>query len=92
MTTAVSKETHNTTVVSTSASDVGTTSETQNTLTMNMTTDLTVTQEMEMASTYKSFAIEKELCCTHVPNSIFMTDWKRSKSSHVWDSVALIDC
>ena len=71
MTTAVSKETSNTTIVPTS--DVGTmASETQNTLTTNMTTDLTVKQET--ASTYKSFAIEKELCCTHTPSSIFMTD------------------
>ena len=64
-------------------SDVGTTSKT---LTMNMTTDLTVTQEISL--TYKSFTIE----CTHTPNSIFMTDWKRSNSSHIWDNSVLIDC
>ena len=69
MATAVSEEMSNTTIVPTSPSDVGTTSET---LKMNMTTDLTVTQEMD--STYKSFAIERELCCTHAPNLIFMTD------------------
>ena len=84
MTTAVSEETSNTTIVPTSQSDVGTTSET---LTMCMTTDLTVTQETD--STYKSFAIEKELSCPHVPNPIFMTDWKRLKSSHIWEKVVL---
>ena len=57
---------------------------------MNITTVLTVTQEMP--STYKSFTAEKELCCTHAPNSIFMTDWKRSKSSHIWGNVVLINC
>ena len=62
MTTAVSEETSKITIVATSPSHVGTTSKT---LTMNMTTDLTVTQETD--STYKSFAIEKELCCTQHP-------------------------
>ena len=59
MTTAVPEEISNTRIDPTSPSDVGTTSEMKSTLSMNMTTDPTVTQEMD--STYKAFAIEKEL-------------------------------
>ena len=55
-----------------------------------MTTDLTVTQEM--APTYKAFAIEKELYCTHAPKSIIMVDWKRTKSSYVWVNIVFIAC
>ena len=47
MTTAVSEEMSNTTIVPTSPSDIGTPSKMQRTLSMNMTTGLTVTQEMD---------------------------------------------
>ena len=90
MTTAVPEEMNNTTIVPTSPSDVGIISKMCSTMPMNMTTDLTVTQEM--ASTYKAFAIEKQYCCTHAPKSIFMVDWKRTKSSKVWDNIVLINC
>ena len=65
MTTAVPEQMHNTKIVPTSY-DVGTTSKMQSTLVMNMTTDPTVTQETD--SSYKAFAIDEELYCTHAPS------------------------
>ena len=44
-----------------------------------------------MACTFKAFARKKELCCTHAPKSTFMVDWKRTKPSHVWNIIVLID-
>ena len=80
MTTTVPEEMNNITIAVASPSNVGTTSKMQSTLSMNTTTDLSVTQEM--VCTFKAFAREKEL----------MVDWKRTKSSHVWNNIVLIDC
>ena len=88
-TTTVPEEMNKTTITVASPSDVGTTSEMQSTPSMNMTTDPSVAQET--ACTFKEFATEKELCCTHTPKSTFMVDWKRTKSSHVWNNFVLID-
>ena len=65
MTTTVPEQMNNTTIAVVSPSDVGTPSEMQSTSSTNMTTDPSVTQEM--ACTFKTFAREKELCCTHAP-------------------------
>ena len=70
MTMTVPEEMNNTTIAVASPSDVGATSEMQSTPSMDTTTNLSVTQEM--ACTFKAFAREKELCCTHAPKSTFM--------------------
>ena len=67
-TTTVPEEMNKTTITVASPSDVGTTSEMQSTPSMNMTTDPSVTQET--ACTFKEFATEKELCCTHTQVNI----------------------
>ena len=90
MTAAVPEEMNDTTIAVAPPSDVGTTSETQSTQSMNTTTDLSATQEM--ACTFKAFAREKELCCTDAPKETFMVDCKRTRSSHVWNNIGLIDC
>ena len=90
MTTTVPEEMNNTTTTVASPSDVGTMSERQSTSSANTTTDPSDTQET--ACTFKAFAREKELCCTHAPRSTFMVDWKRAKSRHVWNNIVLINC
>ena len=90
MTTRVPEEMNNTTIAVASPSDVGTTSNMQSTPSTHMTTDLSVTQET--ACRFKAFASEKEPCRTHTPKLTFMVDWKRTKSSHVWNNIVLINC
>ena len=62
-TTLVPEEMNNTRIAVASPSDVGTTSEMQSTLSMNTTTDPSVTQET--ACTFKAFARERTMLYSH---------------------------
>ena len=61
----------------------------QSTLSMNVTTDPSATQET--ACTFKAFAREKQLCCTHAPKSTFMVDSKQTNQT-MTGTRFLIDC
>ena len=86
----IPEENNNTIITIPSPSGATTPSDAPTAPAMKNTTDSSLAQEMDWPC--EPFEAEKKLSCMHAPKSAFMVDWRRTKSSQVWNNDVLIGC